>query len=298
MRCSSILGLFLVTASALGQQAAPERPATPAPAPTPATTPTPTAPGQSSADVHSEARSRELFTACDGDGDDRLDLFEASDAFENLGDPRDPTGFRRLDTDRDGYVTWPEFDAWFRSVVRHGATFRVRTCRSLVQQAPELQRAQAPTPLQRFLQLYDENRNGGLDPEEIDRLVKQQGLPPTTAAQLRALDLDHSGRVEETELAPFFERLRTALPLSGAIRATDTTKSPAGLPPQWAALDLDGDGRIDVGDLANALRRIDPDLARWAPQLLRACDKNHDGTLGPDELPGPKAGQVPPGTAP
>lgn len=276
MRCWLPLGLLFAMPSPLCGQAPPT-----SPPPTPAGQ-DPASRGASSADTHTDARSREMFTACDGDSDDRLDLFEACEALETLGDPKDGAGFRRLDQDRDGFVTWPEFDQHFRSVVQRGATFRVRTCRRLVTQAPEQLQPQTATPIQRFLKLYDQNGNGGLDPAEIDLLVQKAGLLPVVGTQLKALDLDKSGRVEETELAPFFESVRGSLALPGL----EAEKPTSPLPPQWATIDANGDGLIDAEELRRALQRLDPDLARWAERLLQRLDRDRSGKLGPDELPG------------
>jgi len=251
----------------------------------------PTQNGESSADVHSEARSREMFTSCDGDSDDRLDLFEACEALETLGDPRDSSAFQRLDRDRDGYLTWPEFDLHFRSIVQRGNTFRVKTCRRLVPQAPEQQQAVPLTPMQRFVQTYDKNGNGGLDPNEIDDLIKVIQLPPVIGTGMKALDMDFSGRVEESELAPFFDRLRGTI----AIPGLELPKSATALPPAWAPIDANADGVIDIGELKNALRHLDPTLARWAELLLKQLDRDKNGTLDAAELPGgPTAGTAAP----
>jgi len=245
--------------------------------------------GRASADVHSEPRSREMFTACDGNSDDRLDLFEASEALEALGDPKDGKSFLRLDGDRDGFLAWPEFDLHFRSVVRRGSTFRVQTCRRLVQQAPEQQQPRAATPLQKFLKLYDGNANGGLDPDEIDKMVQALQLAPAIGSQLKALDLDNSGRIEETELAAKFEEfaprlelLRSVLPfpLFGAPKAAVPMAAP------WGSLDEDGDGAIGLDELTGALRRLDSGLERWAKHLLQRLDADKNGKLTPEELPG------------
>lgn len=243
--------------------------------------------GRSSADAHTEPRSRELFTACDGNSDDRLDLFEACDALESLGDPKDSKPFLHLDRDRDGYLAWPEFDLHFKGVVKRGVTFRVRTCRRLVQQAPEQQQARAATPLQKFLKLYDGNGNGGLDPDEIDQLVKQLGLAPAIGTQIRSLDLDRSGGVEETELAPGFELLRSSLAISTPDPAKpSTTVPPTALPSPWGSIDEDGDLAISLAELTAALRRLDPGLVRWAEHLLQRFDRDKNGKLSADELPG------------
>lgn len=232
-----------------------------------------------------------MFTSCDGDSDDRLDLFEACEALETLGDPRDSSAFQRLDRDRDGYLTWPEFDLHFRSIVQRGNPFRVKTCRRLVPQAPEQQQAVPLTPMQRFVQTYDKNGNGGLDPNEIDDLIKVIQLPPVIGTGMKALDMDFSGRVEESELAPFFDRLRGTI----AIPGLELPKSATALPPAWAPIDANADGVIDIGELKNALRHLDPTLARWAELLLKQLDRDKNGTLDAAELPGgPTAGTAAP----
>jgi Ca2+-binding EF-hand superfamily protein len=241
---------------------------------------------RTSSDVWSESTSRELFTACDGDGDDRLDLFEANEALDTLGDPKDSRAFLRLDADRDGFLTWPEFDDHFRAVVQRGGILRVRTCRRLVTAAPEQQSARPATPIQRVMQLHDRNDNGGLDPDEIEQLLRLVDLPPAFASQLKALDLDHSGRLEEAELAPLFERLRGRLPLPGG----EAPRPASELPPPWSTIDRNGDARIDTEEFAQGLRRIDPSLARWAAQLLQRLDRDKDGAAAAAELPVPQPG--------
>ena len=111
--------------------------------------------------------------------------------------------------------------------MQRGNTFRVKTCRRLVPQAPEQQQALPLTPMQRFVQTYDKNGNGGLDPNEIDDLIKVIQLPPVIGTGMKALDMDFSGRVEESELAPFFDRLRGTI----AIPGLELPKSATALPP-------------------------------------------------------------------
>jgi Ca2+-binding EF-hand superfamily protein len=52
-----------------------------------------------------------------------------------------------------------------------------------------------------------------------------------------------------------------------------------------AALDLDANGSVSLGELARSLRRVDPQMERWAPQILQAADANKDGVLQAAELP-------------
>jgi Ca2+-binding EF-hand superfamily protein len=233
---------------------------------------------------YSESLSRDLFSACDADSDDRLDVFEASEALDAVAEPKDSAGFQRLDTDRDGFVSWPEFDQHFWTVVQRGGPFHVRPCRSLVEQARERQEARPASPLQSFLRLHDKNDNGGLDPDELEQMVRATNLPPTIGTQLRGLDHDRSGRVDEAELAPVWELLRPLV--AGAGQGAGATTGV--LPPPWQAGDLDGNGRIDTEELKAVLRRLDPALARWAQYLLRALDRDGDGGLGAGELPQPK----------
>src|SRR5690606_16725513 len=159
-------------------------------------------------------------------------------------------------------------DRHFRDAVRRGAPLRVRTCRPLAPQAPQQQPARPATPLQRFLMLYDANDDGALDGGEIDALVERIGLLPMFAAQFKALDADRSGRLESNELAPTFEVLRERFPLAAAPAAPANKELPA----PWDTIDVNGDGNVDADELAAALRRIAPSLARWAPAILRAAD--------------------------
>lgn len=267
------IALFVLTAGLAGQVTPPER-REPAPgAPTPGVQ-------RTVRGSCSEPQSRDLFRACDADGDDRLDVFETSDALDTLRGPRDTGGFARLDRDRDGYVSWPEFDATLRDTLGRGSSFVVRTARPFAPTAPA---PQAATPAERFLVLHDSNRNGGLEPGEIDTYVQRDKKPPELAASLKQLDRDGSGRVEAAELAPWFNLL-------GGLPAK--SDAPA-FPTPWAEADLDRNGVIDAAELATVLRHLDVALARWAEALLLALDRNGDGVLQPGELPGarPAKGQ-------
>lgn len=242
--------------------------------------------------VHSydETMSRRLFRACDGSGDDRLDVFEARDAFAELGDPEAPGWFRRLDADRDGFLEWPEFDGFVRQVLRTGNALRLR-----LEQPPDPVDAPeeplpARSPAARYLDLFDRDRDGRLALAEARALLEELGLPPALMNMLPLLDRDRDGILGQAELAPVLAQLRLE-PLAG----------PGGSVPKlggvWSEIDRNGSGGIDEAELGAALRRIDPQLARWAAQVLAGRDDDHNGWLAASELPGAGT-EEPPAPAP
>jgi len=238
-------------------------------------------PSRTAVRTWSESVSRDLFSGCDSDADDRLDLFEASDALDTVQDPKNSEAFARLDLDRDGFLSWPEFDQHFWSAIQTGTTFHVRPARQHTDQAPEQREARAATNLQRFLANHDENGDGALDPTEVEHMVVRTELPPSISSKLRGLDRDGTGRIEEAELAPWFETLRGRVP-----EATPAPVPRGGaLLPPWHENDADQNGKIDGKELAATLRRLDPMLARWAAALLKILDRDNDGVLTADELP-------------
>lgn len=224
--------------------------------------------------TYDESTSRELFRACDANSDDRLDVFETADAFDVLPSPRDLQGFARLDSNRDGFVTWPEFDQRFQKGLEHGGTFSVQTCRPYVLPEPP---PQPLTPLQKFIKLYDKDEDGGLSPTEITDLLKATGLPEAVGGILMQSDLDKSGKVEEAELAPWFQNLPKPA-------ETDKSSAATSLKQPWLDADANLDQAIDAVELTALLRRLDPGLLRWTNSLIQKLDSNKDNKLSATEL--------------
>lgn len=239
--------------------------------------------------TYDTARSRVLFRSCDRDGDDRLDLLEATQAIETLGDPKDRAAFRRLDADRSGFVEWPEFDRHYRAAIQGGdplylRPFRARGAVSIGEAGP------TRSPQRQVIDLFDRDGDGALDAAEQQRLRDELRLPATVARQFETLDTDRNGRIDERELLPMTVLLRM-LPGGIAARAPAAPVAPAATPTPpttfFADADADQNGRLDVDELAVVLRRIDPLLPRWRHQLLAAADRNGDGGLQPGEIAGP-----------
>jgi hypothetical protein len=168
-------------------------------------------------------------------------------------------------------------------VLQRGDSFRVRTVRPFT---PPAGPRKGGTELQKLLAAADANQNGAIDADELPQFAQGAGLPPMMTPPLTALDLDRDGRLQEAELAPWFQKVAAMRAMFGP----PATTAAEGLPAPWQAADRDQNRRIDEPELAAVLRRLDPTLARWAGALLRALDRDGDSALQPAELPGGAVG--------
>jgi Ca2+-binding EF-hand superfamily protein len=164
----------------------------------------------------SEAQSRSLFTSCDADGDDRLDVFEAGEAIEMVHGARDVDGFARFDVDRDGFVTWREFDRALHTTLDAGATFRVKPARAAAPATPE---TKPLVDAKALLTTHDANRDGALDATELGGALRRVDarLATWAAELLRACDADRDGKLQPAELQK--------LPLAPRAKAAASTGS-------------------------------------------------------------------------
>jgi Ca2+-binding EF-hand superfamily protein len=224
--------------------------------------------------------SRELFWACDANSDDRLDLFEARDALQEIGDPSSPGWFRRLDTDRNGYVEWPEFDAFYSGIIKGGNPLPLCLARPRPAAADSATTtgSTARSPAERTIDLFDSNQDGGLDLGEASALLEQLGMSPAFATMLMNLDANRDSTLQADELAPAMTQFNLQL--------FNSTPNPAAveMSAEWAAMDADGSGAIERLELAAALRRIDPELERWSAGILQGADKDRSQSLTAPEL--------------
>lgn len=225
--------------------------------------------------------SRQLFAACDRNGDGDLDLFEAADAIDSLDGSRDR--FRRLDRNRDGFLGFAEFDRHFQDVIVHGGMMRLFTLRPVALIDREEARSQAP----RLMQLFDRDRSGELSQPEIARMLEYANLPLPLLKQVD-IDRNRSGTLSMEELTPILPFLQ--------LPGIERQQAPPGatiLPPPFDSWDLDASGAIDPSELALALRRVDPQLARWAEATMPGLDRNKDWRLSAEELRGQEPKSTP-----
>jgi hypothetical protein len=275
MRSTSLIALALLSSTLLPAQAKPPR----SPAKQPATA--------AEVDVWSETRSRQLFAACDEDSDDSLDLLETCAALDLPLDTATLERFRRLDRNRDGFLDWSEFDRYCGSVVYDGHTLRLWLSRPLQVDDKEQQPAAPATPAQLLLQLFDADHSGDMSLGEFEALLAKANMPPSLASKFSMLDADGSKTLSSKELAPL-----AGLP--NLSRLQEKAKGLPLLPAPYATWDRDANGNLDAPEIAAALRRIDPDLARYAPRVLDHLDRDGDHKVGAAELEvrTPGAGQA------
>ncbi len=251
-----VLAAWLVAATALGQEAPPG------------------AEEWLALSAYSTDRSRAAFAACDRDGNDQLDVFEAAHSLERVRGIRDTAAFRSLDGDADGALTWPEFDRLYRECADAGSALRLRPARPLAlaaagPEAPDQRGAQV------VIRVLDRDGDGALTMVELEAMLRDMAVPPALVTQLAGLDLDRSGELSSDEvaaLAPLFPQLPAPV-----------AEAPP-LPEALVAVDANADAVLDRAELAEALRRLDPTLLRWADLVLGDADASGNRSLGPVEL--------------
>lgn len=218
--------------------------------------------------------SRRAFSACDLDRDDRITFREAH---KTLG-LSTPQAFALWDTDRDGWIHFPEFDRRYKQLVRDGWGLTLRG--PAVVRAPKDPPPSTLLPLKKLFQTLDRNGDGRIEPAEW------RGTTRAISATLSkvpsgffGLDRNRDGTLELEEMAPL-------LALFPGLSRKETPPLPLdkSLPADLQGADRNGDQHLDLRELEFLFRKLDPGLVPWARILFQKKDKNQDGLLSPREL--------------
>lgn len=229
--------------------------------------------------VYHESRSLALFAACDRNLDERLDVFEVGAAFVDLEDPRDPSMFRRIDTDASGYIEWPEFDARFLRAIDRVGQLRLRPVHPIADVRDPTIPPPPVDPTEQILGRFDIDHDGMLSAEEFKSFVRRAELDANVVERLPVLDTNGDGMLDVPELAPVIQAIPSIwhrlAPHEREIRA---------MPAEFRAIDVNLDGAIARTELEVGLARIHPSLALWVQRVLADADRSRDAMLGPSEL--------------
>lgn len=229
--------------------------------------------------VWSETRGLALFAACDRNGDDRLDLFEVRHCLVDLQATRDPSVFRRLDTDNSGFVEWPEFAERFKVSLGRAGRFQVQPYREPAAMRNPASPSSEIDPSEQMLGALDGDGDGGLSRTEFTAFVRRMAGNAELSNRFDALDTDRSGKLELAEFAPvlmFVPQVWQKMSASEDLRRA--------MPADFRGADRDLNGVIDRTELRGALTRLHPSLAHWTDVILNAADRSRNGTLGAAEL--------------
>lgn len=225
-------------------------------------------------------QARLAFWLADLNGDDRIVYREARRCFTDV---EGLDGFRRYDLDRDGLVHFDEFRARFDDVLRHRVAFVLRGPAAIRHAPldPTAPRAAEEALASFILRQLDANRDGRLDPSEWSTLVTMIGSLGAARQIFDEADSDQSRDLNVTELAPIAQRLWQVT--GGGRPRPERNPAMPQLPKPLADADADLDDNVDGRELAYALRRVDPLLARFADEILERVDSNGDGRIGARE---------------
>lgn len=228
--------------------------------------------------VYHEGTSRAAFRACDSSADDRLSIFEARHSLERMGSLEDPEGFQQLDTDKDGHLSWPEFDRHYREVCGRGGSFRLRAIRPFQPPGGARRASAAELAAKYVLQLGDKNQDNTLDRDELQALLVEFNVPADAGKQgFLVLDTDRSASIDQTELQLLVQTLPGLVDLGkqGARPTRDGRLAGAG---------KTGGAKVTHQELRESLRQLHPGLVRWSRKVFVDADVDKDGVLAGDEL--------------
>ena len=224
--------------------------------------------------------ARRLFAVLDNDADDRLDLLEASAGMGTLEEPADIPVFRRLDSDRDGFLSFPEFDHHFKMAIAQEQIFVAHPSRPSTLR-PRKAGSVVKKPMQlRVMEWIDKNGDGTLDKAEFADLLALGGRPASDVTVFLTLDTNGDGAMELSELKPIVSRFPS---LVATIQGNENSGQAAPNSRTAKYLFERGDTNRDsvwsLEEVRAVLLEIDPFLARLAERVLTDADADGDGRL-------------------
>jgi hypothetical protein len=229
---------------------------------------------------HDERLSRDAFAGCDLDGDDRLDIAEATQGLADVAGGGGAPAFRPLDQDRSGFLSWPEFDRHFQDSVRDSgafsfrprAGFTLRVEKQAINPGGAAGTPGARTPdlgevVDFTLSLVAMDEDPTMSRGEFDALIEILGQPIMDLDSLfRSIDVDQSGSLTKAELAPVVSQVPALVALAAG-------RGRSARPPT-----------LNRGEALLRLDQMHPVLRRWKIQIFDAADADRDGSLRGAEL--------------
>ncbi len=194
----------------------------------------------------------------DGDGFISREEFDAMPRIQNLPEEKRAKLFERLDKDGDG-----------------------RLSRGELQRQGQPPHGPRPEPMRRLAEL-DTDRSGGVSLEEFKAGSFAQKLPPERIERIfQRLDSDGDGQITPKDRPEPPRRGRDG-PKRG-----DRPGPPADPRRLFQQLDKDGDKALSFEEFRQspALKNLGEDEQE---DRFEALDRNGDGKLTPDEMPGPR----------
>lgn len=223
--------------------------------------------------IYSDLKCREIYAACDLNGDDKIQYFEALKTLDSVSSPKD---FRRLDRNNDGILRFNEFDRHFRQICEAGSNLVIKPkamsrmhLRSEDKKAPD-------NGLLRWFATIDRDGNDKIDTKEWAPVSAVLG--ETMGTGFLKLDADFSGSLTIDELQPLkplFDKLEEIKPTTNHLRP---------LPESTRSIDLNDDGLLVMREFTRALARIHPNLVQHARLIFENADQNDDGRLDAIEI--------------
>lgn len=223
--------------------------------------------------IYSNDKCREIYAACDLDGDDKIQYFEALKTLDAVSNPKD---FRRLDKNNDGILRFPELDSYFKLVCEAGSNLVVKPkAMSRIHLRSESKKPKDRAIL-RWLALMDTNSDDKLDAKEWSQVSALLG--DGIGAGFLKLDKDFSGSLTAEELRPLkplFDRFEASKTSARHLRP---------LPESTRSVDLNDDGLLEMIEFSRALARIHPSLVQHAHLIFENADHNDDSKLDAIEV--------------